>query len=74
MEKKKLKQEYNQYMIRNKKAEEYFKTRTIQECLDAVDLFNEITKKLSNLRTELEVLINRPMTEKEIWNGFDVDD
>lgn len=65
-----LKKEYNELIKRHTNAEEYFKSHTVEECLQALELFQNITVKLSRLRKRIEPLLNREMTEKEIWNGF----
>lgn len=70
MRKNELMEKYNKLIIRNKNAEEYFKNRTVEECLQALELFNDITVQLSRLRKEIEPLLNREMTEEEIFNGF----
>jgi len=65
-----LKEKYNKALKRNKNAEEYFKTHTVEECLKYINLFNEVTKELSNLKIKIENLIYRDMTKEEILNGF----
>ena len=65
-----LKQKYNYNLNRNRNAEEYFKTHTVEECLKYINLFNEVTKELSNLKIKIENLIYRDMTKEEILNGF----
>lgn len=66
----KIKQEYNQYLKRNEKAEEYFRTKTVSECIEHLELFNEITIKLSLLQTAYEKLTGKQMTKEEKLQGF----
>lgn len=65
-----LKDEYNYWIDRNKKAEEYFKTHTVQECIKHLKLFNEITQKLSTTALKIEILTGKNMTTDEKLNGF----
>lgn len=65
-----LKKEYNHYIDRNKKAEEYFKNHTVAECMKYIPLFNEITKSLSRLKYQIEEIIERELTYEETFNGF----
>ena len=65
-----LKKKYNKGLERNKKAEEYFKTHTIAECMKYLNLFNEVAIELSLLVIEIETRIYRNMTHKDKINGF----
>ncbi|AGF56437.1 hypothetical protein B0P06_005297 [Clostridium saccharoperbutylacetonicum] len=72
-----LKNKYNQTLDRNKKAEEYFQEHTVEECLNkkfksgtALDVFNEVTKELSNLIIQIESTMGNKMTHYEKINGF----
>lgn len=65
-----LKKQYNQTLKRNKNAEEFFTTKPVEECMKYLDLFNQVTIKLSTLRDEIERLLQRKMTKEEILEGF----
>lgn len=65
-----LKKKYNYWIRRNKNAEHFFSTKPIEECIKHLNLFNQITIELSDLRNELEKELNRKMTRQEILNGF----
>lgn len=65
-----LKKEYNYWLSRNKNAETFFSTKEVNECLKHINLFNQITIKLSELRNDLEKILNRKMTKEEVLNGF----
>ncbi|WP_294365183.1 hypothetical protein [uncultured Clostridium sp.] len=65
-----LKKEYNYWLGRNNNAEIYFNTKSVNECMKNINLFNQITIKLSTLRDKLEELLKRKMTKQEILNGF----
>lgn len=77
-----LKKKYNEALERNKKAEEYLKAHTVEECskkrkikghenkMTIFDLFNEVVIELSLLKLEIERLSYRNMTHDEIINGF----
>ena len=78
-----LKKKYNKALERNKKAEEYLKTHTVEQCesplkkvngkdFDTFDLFNEVVKELSQLIKAIESRTYRKMTQQEILNGFEV--
>ena len=78
-----LKQKYNKALERNKKAEQYLKTHTVEQCeaplkivdgkdFDTFDLFNEVVRELSSLIKEIEARTYRKMTQQEILNGFEV--
>jgi hypothetical protein len=77
-----LKKKYNIALKRNKKAEEYLKVHTIEECSKEIevkgvktgkttfDLFNEVVAELSGLAIEIETVTDRRMTHDEKLNGF----
>lgn len=65
-----LKEEYNYWLKRNSNAEIFFKDKLVEECLNHIELFNQITIKLSSLRNDLEKELKRKMTKEEILNGF----
>lgn len=77
-----LKKKYNKAIERNKKAEEYLKANTVEECkrerkikgheneMTIFELFNEVVIELSLLKLEIEARIYRNMTHEEIINGF----
>lgn len=65
-----LKKEYNYWLKRNENAEIFFTSKNIEECLKYINLFNEITIKLSSLRDKLEKALQRKLTKQEILNGF----
>lgn len=72
-----LKRQYNNALERNKNAEEYFKTHTVEECINkkfksgtALDIFNEVTKELSGLIVQIENAMEKNMTQYEKLNGF----
>lgn len=65
-----LKDKYNYLIERNKKAEKFFEENSIEECTKYINLFNQITIDLSNMRNDLETILNRKMTKHEILNGF----
>lgn len=65
-----LQKEYNYWLKRNENAEKYFKEHTAAECEKHMELFNEITIKLSGLITKIELALGRKMTKNEVLNGF----
>lgn len=65
-----LKKEYNYWLKRNENAEIFFTSKNMEECLKYINLFNEITIKLSSLRDRLEKALQRKLTKQEILNGF----
>lgn len=65
-----LKQRYNKCLKRNRGAEEYFETHTVEECLKYLNLFNQVTNELSNLITQIEATMGKKMTTYEKLNGF----
>lgn len=78
-----LKQKYNKALERNKKAEKYLKTHTVEQCeaplkivdgksFNTFDLFNEVVRELSSLMKEIEARTYRKMTQQEILNGFEI--
>lgn len=66
----KLKKEYNKKLERNKKAEEYFKTHTVDQCIKYLDLFNAVTSELGELIKEYKQLTGKSMSKEKILNGF----
>lgn len=66
----KLKKEYNKKLERNKKAEEYFKTHTVEQCIKYLDLFNTVTSELGELIKEYKQLTGKSMSKEQILNGF----
>lgn len=65
-----LKQDYNKLIARNKNAEKYFKTHTIAECEKQLELFNDVTRKLSLLKIQIEIVSGKKLTDFEVLNGF----
>mgnify|MGYP001033575786 CR=1 FL=1 len=65
-----LKRKYNEKLSRNRNAENYFRTHKVEECLKYLDLFNEVTKELSELIKQIEQITKKKMTKYEILNGF----
>jgi hypothetical protein len=65
-----LKTEYNYWLARNNKAEEYFNTHTEKECFKYLDLFYSITIKLSELIKKIQAATGEEMSDYEILNGF----
>lgn len=76
-----LKMRYNKCLKRNRAAEEYFKTHTVEECLGTfknkygeeiviLDWFNKLVNELSLLIIQIEVAMEQHMTEYEKLNGF----
>lgn len=66
----KMKQKYNYWLSRYKKAEEYFETATVEECEKHTTLFNEIVRNLSKLMIRFALITGRKMTTDEKFNGF----
>ena len=67
-----LKQRYNACLIRNRNAEEYFKTHTVAECEKYQKLFNQVTSELSNSIIQIETTMGKKMTTYEKLNGFKI--
>ncbi|OOM75129.1 hypothetical protein CLPUN_35660 [Clostridium puniceum] len=72
-----LRKRYNFLLERNKKAEEYFKTHTLKECIKKefkgktpLYGFYEIIIDLSGLIIEIEEYTGQSMTHDELINGF----
>ena len=66
-----LKQDFNYCIGRYKKAEEYFRTHTVKECMKCMKGFNSLINDLSRLRNRLPILLNRELTNEELENGFE---
>ena len=65
-----LKAEYNKKLERNNNAEKWFNTHTVSECLEQIELFNEVTRDISKLIPLIEKELGREMTKGEKINGF----
>jgi hypothetical protein len=65
-----LKMRYNKCLNRNRNAEEYFRTHSVEECLKYLNLFNQVTQELSNLIELIEEAMGKKMTSYEKLNGF----
>ena len=65
-----LKKEYNRMLKRNKNAEEFFKTKSIAECLKYLNLFNEVTQELGRLIFIIEYIIGEELDYDVKINGF----
>ena len=70
MELNELKKEYNKKLARNKKAEEYFRTHSVADCMKYLKLFNQVTEDLGALMIQFRNLTGRNMTHKEATEGF----
>jgi response regulator RpfG family c-di-GMP phosphodiesterase len=68
----KLKEEYNKKLERNKNAEKWFKEHSVEECMQQLNLFNQVVQELSSLIKQIESMTYRKMTNVEILNGFEV--
>ena len=66
-----LKKEYNRMLKRNKNAEEFFKTKSVAECLRYLNLFNEITIELSRLAFSIEYITGDELDYDVKINGFE---
>ena len=67
-----LEQKYNECLKRNEKAEEFFRTHTVQQCEKQLDLFNEVVRQLSLLKIVIEIVSGKKLTDHEISNGFNL--
>lgn len=67
-----LKKKYNEKLKRNKNAEQWFKEHSVEECMQQLNLFNQVVQELSSLMKEIESMTYRKMTQHEILNGFEV--
>ncbi|NOW86760.1 hypothetical protein B0H39_004641 [Clostridium beijerinckii] len=65
-----LKKKYNRTLIRSKNAEEFFRTKSIAECLRYLNLFNEITQELGKLIFLIEYIIGQELDYETKINGF----
>lgn len=65
-----LKDQYNKLLIRNKKAEEFFRTRSVSECIKYLDLFNDVTRQLSGIIFFIEFLTGEELSQEQKINGF----
>lgn len=65
-----LKKEYNRLLKRNKNAEEFFKTKSIAECLKYLNLFNEVTQELGRLIFIIEYITGEELDYDVKLNGF----
>lgn len=73
-----LKKQYNRMLKRNKNAEEFFRTKSVAECLRYLNLFNEITQELSRIIFIVEYITGEEIDYytkingfKEVWNEGD---
>lgn len=72
MEKKTIEemiQEYNYWVLRNIKAEEFF-VKNPDESINYIELFNEIVRNMSRLSVQIEKELGRELTFKEKFYGF----
>lgn len=65
-----LKKEYNRMLKRNKNAEEFFKTKSVTECLKYLNLFNEVTQELGRLIFIIEYITGEELDYEVKINGF----
>lgn len=65
-----LKVKYNELLERNKKAEAFFKTKSISECMKYLELFNDVTRQLSGIIFFLEFLTGEELSHEQKINGF----
>ncbi|MGN1358685.1 MAG: hypothetical protein ACI4WU_04895 [Bacilli bacterium] len=70
MDLEELKEQYNKKLARMKKAEEYFKTHTVSECIKYLDLFNSVTSDLGSLMKDYKALTGKEMSKEQKINGF----
>lgn len=66
----KFKIEYNYWLKRRLKAEQYFKENP-ETCLKFLIEFNKVTTRLSLLPNQYKRLTGAEMTDKEILEGFE---
>ncbi|MBP3916613.1 hypothetical protein [Clostridium sp.] len=65
-----LKEKYNYWLARSKKADEFFNNSTVDESLKYVKAYNEITRNLSVIMEVIEKKLGRKLTDEEKFNGF----
>lgn len=65
-----LKRHYNKLLIRDKKAEEFFRARSVIECMKYLDLFNDVTRQLSGIIFFIEFLTGEELSHEQKINGF----
>lgn len=58
--------EYNYWLLRKEKAETFFNSNNIENCIKYKDLFNEVLKNLDIAKESLETLLERKLTEEEL--------
>lgn len=58
--------EYNYWLLRKEKAEIFFNSNNIENCIKYKDLFNEVLKNLDIAKESLETLLERKLTEEEL--------
>ena len=68
-----LKGRFNYLLLRNKAGEEFFYNMSPEECDPRyLKLFNQITSRLSLTREQLEILLDRKLTDKELTSGIEI--
>lgn len=65
-----LKKKYNKTLERSKNAEEFFRTKSIAECLRYLNLFNKITQDLGILIFLIEYITGQELDYNTKMNGF----
>ena len=57
---------YNYWLLRKEKAEAFFNSNSVENCIKYKELFNEVLKNLDITRESLEILLERKLTEEEL--------
>lgn len=67
-----LKKRYNRHRKKIITIEEYFKGRSVKQCLKYTKIFNRNLQELNNTAMQIETIIGKEITDHERINGFEL--
>lgn len=67
-----LKGRFNYWLLRRLNAEKFFETHESDKCEKYLPLFDQVTQELSEVQRNLEFILDRKLSEKEMTTGFEI--
>ena len=67
-----LKMRYNRHIKKIMTIKEYFKGRSVKQCLKYTEIFNQNLQDLNNIAIQIEKIIGKEITYHERINGFEL--
>jgi hypothetical protein len=67
-----LKMRYNRAIKKSMTIKEYFKGRSVEQCLKYTKIFNQNLQELNNIEIQIQMITGKEITDHERINGFEL--